>query len=221
VKTLLLVGLTVAVMCTAASAGSSYMGPYGEMVYQLNAPTGWAVSHEGDNVVLPGAGPDGGDAWYRPGANHPPGSGDDSSQAYWNFSFADLPNVGHDLVPGEYQIQTYVSNYGGLPHEDNGVYGTRNGPWGWNYYGAFSSWNGAGQGDLGWQNIGAWVGGYAWLSKTGDPLDMQVAAKWNPWGGYGGLAVSGVRISKALPEPSSLLALLAGFPALALLRRRR
>jgi hypothetical protein len=221
-KTLFLVGLMLAVMCTAASALTSYTNNTGGTVYQLNAPTSWAViGGFPATVTLTGAGPDGGDAWYRVGAT---GGNDDSTQAYWNFTGAPLANVAHNLVPGEYAMQVYASDYGALAHEGAGVFGTRNGPWGWNAMGAFSSWNGGPQAPVGWNNIENWVGGYAWLSNTGDPLDMTVSVKWNPWGGYGGLAISGVRISTdgnfAIPEPSSLLALLAGFPALALLRRK-
>jgi len=209
-------------MCTAASAGIQYTNTTGGTVYELDAPTSWAIIG-GANTVLAGAGPNGADAYYRPGAQ----GSDDSTIAYWDFSFADLPNVGHDLISGQYAMQAYVSNYGGLSHENDGVFGSRNGPWGWNAMGQFSSWNGVSQSTPGWTNVSNWVGGYVWLSKTGDPLDMTVAAKWNPWGGYGGLAVSGVRISTdgnfaaAVPEPSSLLALLAGFPVLAILRRKR
>jgi hypothetical protein len=197
------------------------MGPYGEMVYELDAPTSAALIG-GPSTVLPGAGPNGADAYYRPGNT---GGGDDSSQYYWDFSFANLPNVGQDLVPGEYQAEVYVSDYGGLPHEDNGVFGSPNGPWGWHAMENFSSWDGYAQGTPGWVKASAWVGGYVWLSNDGWSngiyTDTTVSCKWNPWGGYGGLAVSGVRVSKAIPEPSSILALLAGFPALALLRRRR
>jgi len=212
-------------MCTAASAANySYMNTTGGMVYVMEQPSSWAViGGFPATVTLPGAGPAGTDAYYRSGVYQ---GNDDSTQVYWDFVWANLANFGQTnpaTNPPQYAIQTYVSNYGGLAHENDGVYGTRNGPWGWNAMGAFSSWNGAGQANLGWQNIGAWVGGYAWLSNTGDPLDVRVAAKWNPWGGYGGLAVSGVRIStngNFIPEPSSLLALLAAFPALALLRRK-
>jgi hypothetical protein len=221
-KTLFLVALSVAVMCTAAgAANTAYTNTTGGTVYQMDAPSSWAIIGA-PNVVLAGAGPNGADAYYRPGAA---GGGDDSTQAYWNFGWANLPNVGTDLDAGKYYMQVYVSDYGGLPHEDNGVFGTANGPWGYHAMGQFSSWNGAPQSTPGWTDISAWVGGYAWLSNTGDQMDVQVAVKWNPWGGYGGLAVSGVRISKdgnfaPIPEPSSLLALVAGLPALAIFRRR-
>jgi len=197
------------------------MGPYGEMVYELDAPTSWA-NIGAPPTTMAGAGPNGGDAYYKPGNT---GGGDDSTQAYWDFAFANLPNVGHDLIPGEYQAEVYVSDYGGLQHEDNGVFGSANGPWGWHAMDLFSSWNGVDQSKPGWTKLSAWVGGYVWLSNDGWGngvwTDTTVGVKWNPWGGYKGLAVSGLRISKAIPEPSGLLALLAGFPALALLRRRR
>ena len=114
---LLLVVLTVVAMCAAANAGTSYTNGTGGTVYQLDAPTSWAViGGFPATQVLTGAGPNGGDAYYRVGA----APGDDSSQAFWDFSFADLPNVGHDLVTGQYAIQTYVSDYGSLPHENDG-----------------------------------------------------------------------------------------------------
>ena len=218
-KKLAVVALTVAAMCTAASAaGIAYQNTTGGWVYQLNAPTGWAVVGAA-NIVLPGAGPDGGDAWYRYGAT---GGQDDPTQAFWDFSFADLPNVGHDLEPGQYAMQAYVSDYGSLLHEDDGVFGSRHGPWGWNALGNFSSWNGVSQATPGWTDMGDWTGGYVWLSKTGDPQDMTISVKWNPWSGYGGLAVSGVRIStdgnfEPIPEPATALLALLGLP---LLRRR-
>lgn len=222
-KTLLLVGLAVAVMCTAASAQIQYTNTSGGTVYQMNAPSSWAaIGGFPDTVVLAGAGPDGADAYYRVGAV---GGNDDSTQVYWNFGWANLPNVGQDLDAGKYFMQVYVSDYGSLSHENDGVFGTANGPWGYHAMGQFSSWNGVGQAKPGWTDLSAWVGGYAWLSSTGDQMDVTVAAKWNPWGGYGGLAVSGVRICKennfAVPEPSSLLALVAGLPALVMFRRKR
>jgi hypothetical protein len=218
-KTLFMVGLLVAVMCTAASAGTgfSFTGFNSSTVYEMDQPTSWAISYGGPNVVLPGQGPNGTDAYYRPGNQ----GSDDGSQAFWKFDWAGLPNVGHDLNSGKYQIQVYVSDYGTLSHEDNGVFGTANGPWGYEAMGQFSSWNGFAQASPGWVNAENWVGGYAWLSSGENEMDIQVAAKWNPWGGYGGCAVSGVRVSlNAIPEPSSLLALLTGIPALALLRRK-
>jgi hypothetical protein len=92
--------------------------------------------------------------------------------------------------------------------------------------GLFSSWNGVPQATPGWTDQNAWVGGYVWLSNDGWSngvyTHMTVGAKWNPWGGYGGLAVSGVRISTdgnfEVPEPVSALLLLVGAP---LFRRRR
>ncbi len=223
----LFVGLLVLAVCTAASAANTtYTNSTGGTVYQMDSPSSWAVTGAPGEVVMTliGAGPNGADAYYRSGASQ---GQDDSTQAYWNFGWANLPNVGQDLNAGMYSMQVYVSDYGGLAHEGDGVFGTANGPWGYHAMGQFSSWNGAPQATPGWVDISAWVGGYAWLSNTGDQMDVTVAVKWNPWGGYGGLAVSGVRISKdgnfaaVVPEPSSLLALLAGIPALVAFRRRK
>jgi hypothetical protein len=218
-KQVLLVALTVAALCTAASAaGISYTNSTGGTVYELDQPTGWAVTGASGETVLTltGAGPNGTDAYYRSGATGP--GQDDSTQAYWNFSFANLPNVGTALVPGEYVAQAYASNYGGLAHEDNGVYGSANGAWGYHALGNFSSWNGTAQSPAGWtgfQDWGTGTGGAVWLSNTGDAMDVTVSVKWNPWGGYGGLAVSGLRISTdgnftPVPEPVSALLLVVG-----------
>lgn len=222
-KTLFFVGLLVVVMCTAASALTSYTNSTGGTVWQLDAPTGWAIVDGGNrpNIVLTGQGPDGGDAWYR-GYTNP----DDSTQAYWDFTGADLPNVGHDLIPGEYVYQAYVSDCGTLAH-DTAFFGSRNGTAGYdvNDWGYFCSWGGVSQAVVGWTGQG-WgtTNPYVWLSNTGQAKDMTIAAKWNP-GWFTPFAVSGVRVSTdgnfaPVPEPSSLLALLAGFPVLALLRRK-
>lgn len=226
-KTLFLAGLLAAVICTAASAQISYTNTAGGTVYELDAPTGWAViGGFPQTIVLPGAGPNGHDAYYRSGNT---GGTDDSTQVYWNFSFAALPNVAHNLAAGLYTFQAYVSDYGNLPHEAEAVYGSRNGPWGWNAVGLVSGWNGVPQDTPGWTSPDKWMdNGELWLSNTGDPLDVTITLKLNPWGGYGGVAVSGVRICTSTdenfiiaPEPSSLLALLAGLPVLAILRRKR
>jgi hypothetical protein len=222
-KRVVLTALAVVAMCTAASmGGTSYTNTTGGTVYQLDAPTSWANIGAAP-VELAGGGPNGGSAYYKPGAT---GGNDDSTQAYWDFSFANLPNVGHDLVPGEYAMQAFVTDYAtyGLSHEGDGVFGSRNGPFGYNTSGGiFSSWNGVSQSKPGWTTVGNWTGGYVWLSNTGDPLDVTVGAKWNPWGGYGGLAVSGVRISTdgnftPTPEPTTILLLAVG--GLILNRRR-
>ncbi len=219
--------LSVAALCTTAHAvGFSYQNTTGGTVYELDSPTGWLITGSpGETVLtLAGAGPTGADAYYRSGAS---GGVDDSTIAYWDFSFAPLPNVGQNLVPGEYKAQMYVSAYGGLAHENDGVFGSGNGPWGYHAMGQFSSWDGVSQAAPGWTDESTWVGGYVWLSNNGWSQgswnDMEVFAKWNPWGGYGGLAVSGVRISTdgnftMVPEPSALaLGLLGG---LALWSRR-
>lgn len=218
--------LSIAAMCTTASAvGFSYVNSTGGTVYELDSPTGAALVGA-PSVVLPGAGPNGADAYYRPGAA---GGPDDASQYRWDFSFAPLPNVGQDLLTGEYKAQMYVSDYGGLAHEGDGVFGSANGPWGYHAMQNFSSWNGVPQATPGWTDMGNWVGGYVWLSNTGwsdgNYNDMTVSVKWNPWGGYGGLAVSGVRIStdgnfQMVPEPSVLaLGLLGGLGLLTGFRR--
>lgn len=221
-KTLLFVGLAVALMCTAAGAANySYTNTTGGTVYVMQGPSSWAVTGAPGEVVttLVGAGPDGADAYYRSGAS----SGqDDSTIAYWNFGWM-------SPAEGWYACQVYVSNYGGLSHENDGVFGSSNGAWGLDALGQFSSWGGVSQGTPGWGVIADWgtTGGNpgkVWLRNDNDQ-HRSVAAKWNPWGGYGGLAVSGVRISTdgnfaPVPEPSSFVALLAGLPALALLRRK-
>jgi hypothetical protein len=237
---LVMVTLAVAAMCTAASAldpnwgnspyAHSYVNTTGGVVYELYQPTSSALIG-GASTVLPGAGPNGTDAYYRPGNT---GGGDDSSKYFWNFQGipvapppAGIPDVGQNLVPGEYAYQTYVSDYGALPHEGAGVFGTPNGPGGWHSQGDMSSWNGTPQATVGWTSPENWVGGYAWISwnngwSNGVYTDMTVTMKWNPWGGYGGQAVSGVRFSTdgnfEVPEPVSALLLLVGAPAL--LRRR-
>jgi len=236
-KKLLLVALGVALMSTTASAvnwgdspyASSYTNTTGGTVYVLNQPTSWAVTGSPGEVVttLTGAGPSGTDAYYRSGAS---GGVDDSTIAMWDFTgvpASAIPNVSPNLVPGEYKAQMYVSDYGGLPHENDGVYGSSNGPWGMDALGLFSSWDGVPQAATGWTNESTWIGGYVWLSNDGWSNGvyghMTVGAKWNPWGAYGGLAVSGVRVSTngdfaPLPEPASMLLLVAGG---LLLNRRR
>ncbi len=234
---LVMAALAVAATCTAASAmepnwgtmGTSYTNTTGGTVYVLNQPTSWNVTGvSGETVVtLPGAGPDGTDAYYRSGAT---GGTDDSTKARWNFEgvpLSAIPNVGQSNPPiGTFKAQMYVSDYGSLLHEGSGVFGSANGPWGYHAMGDFSSWNPVPQATPGWTDMGDNTGGYVWLSNNGwsDGVytDMTVTVKWNPWGGYGGLAVSGVRISTdgnfEVPEPVSALLLLVGAPLL--LRRR-
>jgi len=236
-KQLLLVSVAVAALCGAASAdsshnwgiqGTSYPNTTGGTVYELDAPTDAALIG-GASTVLTGAGPNGHDAYYRPGNA---GSGDDSSQYMWDFTGVTLANNGTALAPGLYSMQVYVSNYNGLPHEDNAVVGNANGAWGYHAMSNFSSWNGVSQSTPGWTAPGDWgtgTGGKAWLSNTGywngsNWGDMSISVKWNAWGGYGGVAVSGVRFSTngnfepvASPEPASALLMLLALP---LLRRK-
>lgn len=200
-KKVFLVGLLVALMCTAASAA----------MFEIDAPTSIILgSISTPTTVLTGAGPNGGDAYYRTSAN-----GDDSAFATWNFNFA-----GMSLASTTYYCQVYISAIPSTLTYDNAPI---NYPWP------------GGAGDMrwvgdpikdyeanpGWYNVQDW--GYGTLVTLAKGQNMTF--KWNPWGSHAGAAVSGVRISTDgnfnIPEPSSLLALLAGFPVLALLRRKR
>jgi len=94
---------------TAAAADAQliqYVNSTGSTIYELDAPTSWAIANGQPNVILPGAGPNGGDAYYRPGAVN---GQDDGTIAYWNFTGAALANVGHNLAGGLYYVQVYVS----------------------------------------------------------------------------------------------------------------
>jgi len=217
--------------CTAASAFVnptptlvSYLNSTGGTVYELDAPTSWD-NIGADPTVLTGAGASGGDAYYKPGTVN---GNDDSTRAYWNFTGAALANVGHNnsATQGQYAAQVFVSSTS-LKQDGNIVIGSWNGPWGYaaNGWGQFSSWNGVNTSVAGWTGVDNWTGGYLWLSNDSSS-DMTVSVKWNAWGGYAGCAVSGVRVSTdgnfapSTPEPSSLLALLAGVPALLMFRRK-
>src|SRR5574340_61897 len=92
---LLTVLLTQALVVVSSSnaATISYTNTTGGTVYEMDTPSGWSIVGA-PNTILPGAGPNGADAYYRPGAT---GGIDDATQAYWDFGWANLPNVGHDL----------------------------------------------------------------------------------------------------------------------------
>jgi hypothetical protein len=149
-------------------------------------------------VTLTGLGPDGHDAWWRGNFPQPP---DDWAQAKFTFNFADMDSAGSFAI--EYWIpvtpQEYSAGWGPITFANGAKWAaapmdSRAGAW-------------AAVGDL----------GFGTTIQKGDTLFF----KWNPWSGYSNVC-SAVRVTgPAIPEPSSLLALLAGFPALALLRRKR
>jgi len=163
----------------------------------------WVGEGTGPTTTLAGLGPDGYDAWWR---GNP---ADDWAQAHYTFDFADM-NTAATAYTVEYWCPATPSQYGV----------------GWgplNWYdptaGDQLKWGGA---DMG-PRSGEWLpltdagfGTVVYMEK-GDALHF----KWNPWGGGYSNACAAVRITgEAIPEPSSLLALIAGIPALALLRRK-
>lgn len=217
-RMVLCAGLTIAAMCTAASAqtwgtgGISYTNSTGGTVYELDAPTSWGILGTGGQWhVLTGGGPDGRDSWwYVPGSNG-------SAQANWDFTGVPLPNIGGNVgMPGYglYWFQAYVSDYGGQPHDGDAIF-TSNGPPG-NH-----AWAVVPQPTPGWTSpIGGNYNGLLWLSNDGLAGNMTISFNSSAWGD--GVAVSGVRISTdgnfvLAPEPASAVLLLLGLP---LLRRR-
>lgn len=165
----------------------------------------WVGEGTGPTVILAGLGPDGHDAWWR---GNP---ADDWAQAHFKFDFADMSTVKTaysvefwcPATPSEYAV-----GWGPINWPDPAS------PFGGRY------WAGA---DMG-PRAGAWKP----VTDAGLGTTMMLAKGeaifflWNPWGGGYANAISAVRITgEAIPEPSGLLALAAGFPALALLRRRK
>ena len=220
------VALSIAALCTTAHAVNSiYQNTTFGWVYEMDDPTKWRHHRRPEYPVLPGAGPTGAPAYYRPGNT---GGGDDASQYMWSFTWTPLPNVGQNNPPiGTYKAQMYVSDYGALAHEGDGFWFGQ-WPMGMALHGQFLvvEWRSPSHAGLD-PRPGKLDRRIRLAVKrrlvNGVYDDMTVSAKWNPWGGYGGFAVSGVRIStdgnfEMIPEPSALaLGLLGG---LALWSRR-
>lgn len=164
----------------------------------------WIGEGTGPTVTLPGLGPDGHDAWWR---GNPP---DDWAQAHFVFDFPDM-NPAKTNYTVEYWCPAtppqYSVGWGPINWPMPG------GPGGRNWAGADMS-----------SRAGAWLpitdagfGTVVSLAK-GESLFFL----WNPWGGGYSNVVSAVRITgQPIPEPSSLLGLVAGLPALAIFRRKR
>jgi len=149
-------------------------------------------------VTWTGYGADGNDAWSR---NNP---GADWAQAHYHFGFGDIPTTPTPMLV-EYWCPA-------VPPECPAN-------WGPITFAGGAKWWGADMGPRSgsWRAIGDAGFGPGPVPMTkGDWLYYL----WNPWGGGYANVAAGVRIT-GIPEPSSLLALLAGMPALALLRRKR
>lgn len=164
----------------------------------------WIGGGTGPTVTLTGLGPDGHDAWWR---GNPP---DDWAQAHFVFNFTDML-AGKQPYSVEYWCpatpQQYSVGWGPINWPMPGGPGDRN-------------WAGADMSarDGSWKPITDAGFGTTAMLAPGEALFFL----WNPWGGGYSNAVSAVRITgEAIPEPSSLLALAAAIPGLALLRRRR
>lgn len=179
------------------------------------------LSLQGDGwTTVSGAGYNGADA-YR-------GTGwDGVRRGIWSFDFADMPTEA---------FQAYIYVYGptGGAHNWQPVEVTFNGTagdvwpiepnipweglWGTNHQYLGSDWNGNGS----WTKAGPgpqspesadWV----WVKKG-----SQLYVKWD-FGWSIDNTISAVKLVEVnpVPEPASIVALLAGFPALAIFRRKR